>query len=1020
MTTQWSPKMGPISRRLSLSCALLASGLVSSAAVAQQVPGTTDGSQTRRHTPVTRGGPDVIFQETIQGGCFSAATCIGNDADEGPTGGTITLPPVVGSPIFAYLYFEYVSESNCAADLMGDFATATINGVNINTLPFTQVGCLNANPCTGRNSTHFYRVDLMSLFAGGSYNLASLELRNFGAGGPVGELDYVQGATFMSAFCNQNATPVDVVLIENPQVTDSLGEEIQFNWGGLSPSGGSASVHLDVGNGQDAGVDDDITTFITASSGATDLGDGLFDGVLCQWYDDSVIAVGALVNGGDNSASLSIENGVDCLTANAGMICVDSTATANFCDCNDNGIDDLDECLDDLDNNGVPDDCEPGACGCMDVVFIVDDTGSMGGAIADVQSGVNSIIAQADFASDGDVQFGLVTFRAEGLTEGPEADLDLTFDQTAMQNAVNALSANAGFGLPEPSDEALNLVLNGSTNCSAETFSPMRPDCTRIVILITDALPGGCDDAFGPADQNNAILRALDAANAGVLISSIFVPTNGADPQIENIMMQYAFLTGGGYTLTADNGSGTCAAIEGIIANCGDGIIDCNNNGIDDECDVENGTSTDCDGNGVLDECEWVDCNSNGVLDICDILDGTSIDCNNNNVPDECEPAGLAGRPDPEGTTDRVLRGFVVAFAVDQENEQIRWNHLSGSAMVVDYRDGAAWEYGAWASAAVEDIDHGGPVGTPGIIRLDGVEYAAPYAELRGQFQASGSTGLSGGGNLLNADTDITLHPVSADFSSGTNGPVSTFARYFVWNQNEVKFSEALRCVECWDQSLLSRYMPVDHFTIGNIQTRTAYFRINGLAGPACSGINPATAEPLLGLANTIAHSASEKYMGGRNLLGAGTETAIIRYDPLGAPDEIAEAGGSSTRRTPAQANTLRGVTPDMDRMTVGEKGSVIIFSNVEIRWDEDGNLVQDTFLTLTNDRNEDVKVQMFFVNGDPPIEGECAEAGWNWVDNEITLTANQPTFWSALTGRPGPSLSPVSPFVILDPIPDP
>ncbi|UCC29230.1 MAG: hypothetical protein JSU86_13625 [Phycisphaerales bacterium] len=83
---------------------------------------------------------------------------------------------------------------------------------------------------------------------------------------------------------------------------------------------------------------------------------------------------------------------------------------------------------------------------------------------------------------------------------------------------------------------------------------------------------------------------------------------------------------------------------------------DCNNNGIQDICDIAGGTSddcnwndvpneceladNDCNGNGIHDDCEMADedCNDNGVRDWCDILDGTSEDCTGNEVPDECEP----------------------------------------------------------------------------------------------------------------------------------------------------------------------------------------------------------------------------------------------------------------------------------------------------------------------------------------------------------------------------------------------
>jgi hypothetical protein len=74
-------------------------------------------------------------------------------------------------------------------------------------------------------------------------------------------------------------------------------------------------------------------------------------------------------------------------------------------------------------------------------------------------------------------------------------------------------------------------------------------------------------------------------------------------------------------------------------------IIDCNENGVSDSCDVSCGpgcappcgVSLDCAPNGVPDECE-VDCNANNTPDFCDIRDGESEDCQPNTVPDDCEP----------------------------------------------------------------------------------------------------------------------------------------------------------------------------------------------------------------------------------------------------------------------------------------------------------------------------------------------------------------------------------------------
>lgn len=86
---------------------------------------------------------------------------------------------------------------------------------------------------------------------------------------------------------------------------------------------------------------------------------------------------------------------------------------------------------------------------------------------------------------------------------------------------------------------------------------------------------------------------------------------------------------------------------DGIVDAYG-AIWDCNDNGIDDECDLDCGApggscdvtgcgqSFDCDANGIPDDCER-DCNNNGLRDTCDLASGTSEDCDGNGIPDECD-----------------------------------------------------------------------------------------------------------------------------------------------------------------------------------------------------------------------------------------------------------------------------------------------------------------------------------------------------------------------------------------------
>ena len=86
--------------------------------------------------------------------------------------------------------------------------------------------------------------------------------------------------------------------------------------------------------------------------------------------------------------------------------------------------------------------------------------------------------------------------------------------------------------------------------------------------------------------------------------------------------------------------------VNGIPDECED---DCNGNGVPDDCDIDpndpdgNGqVSPDCNVNGTPDECEvggTEDCQPNGTMDLCDIYAGTSRDCNANDIPDECDIA---------------------------------------------------------------------------------------------------------------------------------------------------------------------------------------------------------------------------------------------------------------------------------------------------------------------------------------------------------------------------------------------
>ncbi len=76
--------------------------------------------------------------------------------------------------------------------------------------------------------------------------------------------------------------------------------------------------------------------------------------------------------------------------------------------------------------------------------------------------------------------------------------------------------------------------------------SIFRPAAVKIVVLVTDAPPAGCDDNFVlTVDDVQAHNVALAAQAASIRIAAVFVPTGGVDPTIAAIMQDYSSTTSG-------------------------------------------------------------------------------------------------------------------------------------------------------------------------------------------------------------------------------------------------------------------------------------------------------------------------------------------------------------------------------------------------------------------------------------------------------------------------------------------
>jgi hypothetical protein len=144
---------------------------------------------------------------------------------------------------------------------------------------------------------------------------------------------------------------------------------------------------------------------------------------------------------------------------------------------------------------------------------------------------------------------------------------------------------------------------------------------------------------------------------------------------------------------------------------------------------------------------------------------------------------------------------------------QIKWNHLSGTATVYNPEFGA-YEYNAYAFFVPTGLDQE-PVGVPGSINLNGVEYdSCPQYQI-GQFSPSdvSSTGTgirvdaaiepdtTPGKNLLAvflnrlAIAGCTLN-LNQDWV-----PVFTKLQFELWNEDEVKYTGAFECADSWHET---------------------------------------------------------------------------------------------------------------------------------------------------------------------------------------------------------------------------
>ena len=155
----------------------------------------------------------------------------------------------------------------------------------------------------------------------------------------------------------------------------------------------------------------------------------------------------------------------------------------------------------------------------MDVVFLIDTTGSMGDEIAQVKDSIVDMISEIEGGKPApDVRFGIVLYRDRG-DEYVTKKFELTRDTDTIVKSIRDIVATGGGDTPESVNEALYVAIE-------EMNWDKDVDTDKTIFLIGDARPNIYENDYRWEDE---VKKALDRY---IIINSIGcsgLSSNGVD-----------------------------------------------------------------------------------------------------------------------------------------------------------------------------------------------------------------------------------------------------------------------------------------------------------------------------------------------------------------------------------------------------------------------------------------------------------------------------------------------------------
>jgi hypothetical protein len=166
----------------------------------------------------------------------------------------------------------------------------------------------------------------------------------------------------------------------------------------------------------------------------------------------------------------------------------------------------------------------------LDVLFLIDATGSMADEINELKENIRAISARIDaLPSQPNVRFGMVTYRDHGDAYITQVT-DFTPQVEDFAASLARVSAGGGGDYPEDLNEALSQAVHRPEWRVEDTVS--------LIFLVADAPPH-----LDYGQQNHYGYEMLQAASRGIKIYPI--ASSGLDEQGEYVFRQLAQSTGG-------------------------------------------------------------------------------------------------------------------------------------------------------------------------------------------------------------------------------------------------------------------------------------------------------------------------------------------------------------------------------------------------------------------------------------------------------------------------------------------